>query len=228
MRVSALGLAMAAALLAAPVSAATLVDQFTFDSGLGADIGTATASGAGAVTGGRYAFDPNEGLSVTLDSTLSHWSIVLYGQISETSSWRRLLDFSGLGSDVGLYSLDGYLQYYPVAVGAAATITSSVDFMLALTFDGTHTRGYVNGAEQFDFQQSGAAYPSSLTSFVAFQDDAGEASAGSMDFLQVYDDALTGQQVAAITGPSTVPLPAGLPLLLAGLGSIAILRRRKV
>ena len=52
--------------VAGPVSAATLHDQFTFTTDLTANIGSATATGAGTVGGGRYNLATNQGLSVTL------------------------------------------------------------------------------------------------------------------------------------------------------------------
>ena len=50
----------------------------------------------------------------------------------------------------------------------------------------------------------------------------GEASAGYVDYVRTYDGALTGREVALLTGPgvSPVPLPAGGALLLSALRTI--------
>lgn len=76
--------------------------------------------------------------------------------------------------------------------------------------------------------------------------EAGYTSGTQMDFDMVFDVALadlslvygtffedsantfvlTDQQLSMTAGAATVPLPAGLPLLLAGLGGFAALRRR--
>ena len=160
--------------------------------------------------------------------------MVFSGQLDAISGFRKLIDLSGLASDNGFYDLNGNLNYYNVATGPTPTIGIATDFLAALTFDGITTKGYVNGIEQFNFISAGAGYPSSLSDLILFEDDFAtgqrEASSGSMDFLQIYDGALSGEEVGKITGPtdpSPVPLPASAPILLAGLGTLAALRRSK-
>lgn len=41
------------------------------------------------------------------------------------------------------------------------------------------------------------------------------------------DPSLSGRVLASVPAPSPVPLPAGLPLLLAGLGGLGLLRRKR-
>jgi hypothetical protein len=217
---------------AVSADAATLQSQFGFDSGFGADIGPAVASGSGSVSGGRYDLATGQGLTVSVGATLTSWSVVFSGQLADTSGYRKLMDVAGLASDNGLYNLSGFLNYYNVATGPTAPIVANTDFMTALTFDGTNTTGYVNGVQQFIFATGGIGYPTSLSSIVLFQDDnatgGSEASAGSLDFVQIYDGALTSFEVAGLSGPvSAVPLPATAPILLGALGLFGFMRRRK-
>lgn len=223
--------ALVASSLAA--SAATVVSTYTFDSGLTDSLSGGTASGAGDVTGGRYNFDANEGLNVTMGSSLASYSIVFGMELDAVTSYRKLLDFAGLSSDNGLYVFSGGLRYYNSTL-SGGSISANVDSTIALTFDGTTTVGYVDGTQAFSFAQAGTGYPSALTSFTMFEDDTAtskrEASAGSLDFLEVYDGVLSASEVASYTAPEAdpepVPLPAGGLLLLTGLAGLLVSRRK--
>lgn len=228
--VCATGLALCAATMG---SAATLVSQFTFDSDLSDTVSGATATGAGTVSGGSYSFAANQGLFVSMDTGLSTYSVVFDVALNTTSGYRKLMDVSGLTSDNGLYNLSGRLTYYS-ATSASGTITANQNATIILTFDGTTTVGYVDGVQAFSFAVAGVGYPGTLTNFTLVEDDTAtgkfEASAGSIDFLEVYDGVLSASDIAAYDGPASltpVPLPAGGALLLAGLGAFGALRARR-
>ncbi len=225
-------------------SAATLVSQFTFDTDLSDSQGASTASGSGTVSGGRYNFAVNEGLNVALDSGLSTYSVLFNVELDETSGYRKLLDVSNLGSDNGLYNYNGDLLYYDTGLGNG-TIVEDQDAFVALTFDGTTTSGYLDGVLAFSFTSasySGPGYLSPLNSFTMVEDDTAtskrEASAGTLDFLEVYDGVLSANEIAAYTGPSSpdpgepepdpnvIPLPASGPLLIAAIGGLVAGRRK--
>ena len=223
------------ATLALPVSAATLTEEFNFASGYTNTAGGGTASGPGEVSGGRYNLDFNEGLRVNLGSALSTWSIVFRGELDVTTGYRKLVDFSNRLLDTGLYNLNGTYMYYSSAFPTAVTISTNTDFIAALTYDGLVAKGYLNGVQQFSFNSSGTGgYPGTISAFDMWADDIAvpnEAAGGSIDFVQVYEGALTGTEVAAITDEGgnmpAVPVPASAPLLLAGIAAFAALRRRK-
>lgn len=213
--------------------AATLVSEFTFDAGLSDNEAGATATGAGTVSGGRYNFAVNEGLGVTLGSSLATYSIVFDVELDSTSGYKKLLDVSGLAADVGLYNLSGGLRYYSVSA-SGGSIVADTDTTVALTYDGTTTAGYVDGGLAFSFIATGVGYLDILSAFTLVEDDSAtgqvEASAGSIDYLQVYDGVLSASEVSALVAPvsvSAVPLPAGGLLLLSGLAGVAGLKRRK-
>ena len=124
---------------------------------------------------------------------------------SSLTGFRKILDFQNRASDNGLYNLNGSLDFFPTAAGGSV-FSPDVLARVVLTRDlGTNTvRGYVNGAPQITFTDS-----SSLAVFGAanniirfFEDDfatgQAEASAGRATEIQIYNGALTGDQVAAL------------------------------
>ena len=65
---------------------------------------------------------------------------------------------------------------------------------------------------------------SSVTAFNALQSDAFGAALG----FQFDTDSANGKWTLTDAGPSPVPIPAALPLLLSGLGLFGIARRRRL
>ena len=225
-------------------SAATLVSQFTFDTDLSDSQSESSASGPGKVSGGSYNFSENEGLNVLLNSGLSEFSVLFEVKLDQINSNRKLLDVSNLGSDNGLYNYNGDLLYYNTGPGSG-TIVEGQNAFVALTFDGSTTSGYLDGALAFSFTSasfSGPGYLSTLTSFTMVEDDTAtskhEASAGSLDFMEVYDGVLSANEIDAYAGPTSsdpgrpepdpnvIPLPASGLLMVAAIGGVALARRK--
>lgn len=227
MRALQLATALCLSLLPAThINAATLVSQFTFDSGFTDSQGGASASGSGSVSGGRYNFAANQGLGVSMGSSLLTYSILFGVELDVISGYRKLIDVSGLSSDSGLYNLNGALRYYSPTSATGGTILANVDTVIGVTYDGATTTGYVNGSQAFSV--SGGL--GTLSAFTMVEDDThtgkGEATSGTLDFLEVYSGVMSSSEMAAYTGPSPVPLPAGGVLLLTGLLGAASLKRR--
>ena len=236
MNVKSIVTAVSLSLVTATASnAATLVSQFTFDTGFADNKSGATASGVGTVSGGRYNFGVDEGLAVSMGAPLPTYSIVFGLEFDYYNRYNRLFDNSGQTSDIGLYVHNSGLKYFNAVggQGPSGAFSANVDATVALTFDGTVTTGYVDGSQAFSFSQGGTGYLSTLSTFDLFDDDHApgvEEASGSLDFLEVYSGVLSAREVAAYTAPesiSPVPLPAGGFLLLTGLAGIAGLRRRK-
>ena len=222
-------------------SGATLVDNYVLSSSLNDTLGgPSLVADGGTQSATGYSFAANQGLN--LSSALSNsgdYSILMDFSFSSLTGFRKILDFQNRASDNGLYNLNGSLDFFPTASGGSV-FSPDVSARVVLTRDlGTNTvRGYVNGAPQITFTDS-----SSLAVFGAanniirfFEDDfatgQAEASAGRATEIQIYNGALTGDQVAALGGPAEIPTngvpePAALTLVGFGLLSLGLVRRIK-
>jgi hypothetical protein len=218
-------------------SQAALVHQYRFDGSLADDQGgPSLVSMGGTVTGGRYVFAMNEGLALN-ENLGGQYTLDFMYNFSDQSSYRKLVDFAGGASDTGLYSLAGMLDLYTPPSNSAMTgaMTNNVDSQVTLTRDASGLmNGYVNQQLVLTYNDAGGAFAfGSMARF--FMDDGvtgGEASGGQVDFLRIYNSALTANQVAALAGPrapvnNNVPEPASTALVLAGIGMLALGRRRQ-
>jgi concanavalin A-like lectin/glucanase superfamily protein len=137
-----------------------------------------------------------------------------FAQVTD-SPWQRIVDFQNGTSDRGLYSHLGSLELYPYAKGATAAIKAEEYVLVVLTRDGAGTvTGYVDGAKQFSYDDSStdAAVIDANDRLRFFRDNesggfSGESSAGAVARIQLYDDALTAEQVANL--PSVPPTETG-------------------
>lgn len=232
-----LSAAVFCALTSFNANAATLNNQFLLDGDTADTLSNGTASlgaGSGTLDADSFNFSAGQGLHVALGSTLSTWSIVMDVAFDSISGYRKLIDIAALGSDNGLYNLNGQLNYYNTATGPSGAFAASQFSQVALTYDGTTTRGYINGVQQISFTTSGSGYPTAISSLVAVRDDNAtsnrENSSGDLLYLEVYDGALSGSEVAALDGPASiapVPLPATGLLLIGALGGMGLIRRRR-
>ena len=152
-------------------------------------------------------FSANDGVSLAPMSSVvpgPSYSLVLLFAFDEASDWRRILDFKNAASDTGLYSLSGALNFYNEALGSGAPIVPGTFVQVVLTRDAAQTvTGYVDGVPQFSFPDvSNLALADAGDVLRLFRDEdpvfPGEASAGALARLRVYDSALTSGEVAAL------------------------------
>ncbi|HEV8130970.1 MAG TPA: SBBP repeat-containing protein, partial [Acidobacteriota bacterium] len=167
-------------------------------------------------------FAANNGLSVSPTGGVipnNTYSVVVLFAFDVVSGFRRIVDFKNGASDTGLYNLDGNLNFYNVTGGSGAPISANVFVQTVLTRDAAKkVTGYVNGVQQFSFTDSsdlGLIDSNNVLRF--FQDNTsggttGEASAGSVARIRLYDSALSASEVAALdrlpSGAGTFPIPA--------------------
>lgn len=195
--------------------------------GLGGTFGTSAYGQVG------YSFGANQGLSVSGAVGASVYTIDFSVALDNVLGYRRLVDFQDLGSDTGLYVLNQTLDFYPVANGSPVLNAGELA-RITVTRDaaGVFT-GYVNGVQQLQFTDSNGWSAFSGPSQVAyfFRDDnavANEASSGFVDYIRIYDVALSASEVAALANP--VPEPATWASMAAGLAAVGsiVARRRRV
>ncbi|MBV5275091.1 MAG: IPTL-CTERM sorting domain-containing protein [Lamprocystis purpurea] len=159
-------------------------------------------------------------------TTSSTYTIVLLARLLDTTNFRRYIDFKNGSSDTGLYNSSGRLVFYDFAQGAGTPITANSYRQVVITRDVTATVvGYVDGVQQFTFNDSGGGGIITANTLRFFVDDAtvsGEDSAGAVARIRVFDTALTPDQVAAL-GRAPAPAPAGAVVPVPTLSPIALL-----
>ena len=119
-----------------------------------------------------------------------------------------------------------------VADADATALALNVWTHLAVVYDGAASALYVNGVVVDTFTESTELVDSGWTLHIGTNPSFNEDFDGLADDLFVYGRALSANEIGDIYSngfgetPAAVPLPAALPLLLAGLGGLGALRTR--
>ena len=198
------------------------------------DLGVGNAFAPDTVSGNSrqvLSFPMGSGLRLaTTNSLISNtsYSAVMLFRLADVSGYRRLIDFKNGGNDIGVYILDGKLDFYlrsgPTTFtdfgGANAVFAPNTYAEVAITLGydtgigGNRLTGYVNGV----LQVLGAPDPLDDTLLPGggggglnfFQDNTsggttGEDSAGAVACIRAYDGTLTQVEVNQIYDDQACP-----------------------
>ena len=218
----ALTTACLAVMAAAPAQAA-VVHNYDLNGSLADSLGGPSLTSLGGTLGATgYSFGANQGLSVSglSISPSGYYGIEIAFSFSSLGGYRKIIDFSSLTSDAGLYNLSSSLNFYPVTTGPGGAFLANTLATLLLTRTAAgQVTGFVNGIQQITFMDTtNLALASTLNFFVDdFATGQREASGGFVDYIRISDDKAV----------SSVPLPAGFPLLAAGLAGLGLVSRRR-
>lgn len=205
-----------AALVAQAVPAqAALIHDFQLNGSYASSAGAGSISPAGGSLGATgYTFGANQGLSIALPESLSVYTIKAAFHFDTVAGYRKIVDFKNLGSDDGLYALNGGLMFFPVA-GAAGSFSPGENIVATISRDAAGiVSATLNGVQAWTFADTAGRAIFDSGFIKLFMDDTsytGEASAGFVDYVQVYD-------TATITAP--VPEPATWAMMIAGFGLV--------
>jgi hypothetical protein len=220
-----------AALCAAMPASAAVIGDFRLNGNLTNAAGgpLTLLNGNGGVLGATgISFGPGQGPDITGFSSPSAFSIETAFRFDNVNGYRRVMDFLNGSSDTGLYILNGTGNFYTQAGGGAFAANTLNSLVFTRAASGA-SAAYINGVLGFSFTNAGLTNLNSTLRL--FRDDGafgGENSAGFVDYVRVYDTALSAGQVAALTPPVTgaVPEPSTWAMMLAGFAAIGFAMRR--
>jgi hypothetical protein len=214
------GIVFAVALVgASPSSAATLIGDYQFQgtvepSGPGTplhqinDIGTYASENVMGTSRRVFRFDEGEGLEMQPVGFMSNpptHSVVTTFRLLNDTGYNRILDWSAGTDDNGIYDHARKVSYYRVLEGVesdGAVLGSNTYSTVAVTSTGTgpSTRVFVNGSAVLSSAHAESNIGDSLRFFVdnSSGGTTGEASAGAVSCIRVFNGILTDAEIAAI------------------------------
>lgn len=190
------------------------IHRYALAGGYRDELGGAELTGLGGAfdAGGGYRFGLNQGLRATNVVPLAPYTIDVTFAFDKvvTGMYQKIIDFKELGNDEGLYVWGETLDFVvdaPTKTEAVsrALFSAGTIAKVTLTRDGAGAVvGYVNRASAIAFADPGLVaeftHQGRVANFVIDDNPTsqGEAGAGIVRAVEVWDVALTAAQVAAL------------------------------
>ncbi|HWX23245.1 MAG TPA: pre-peptidase C-terminal domain-containing protein [Candidatus Binatia bacterium] len=155
--------------------------------------------------GSSVVLEPADGVIPT-----NIYTAVLLFRFDAVTGWRRILDVKNPVSDLGLYALNGALDFYNVTASGATTFAPSNYVQAVITRDASsNVVAYLNGVQQFSFVDSGnlATLAGSPQMLRFFKDDTTEDAPGAIARIRLYDKVMPPAQVASLDRVVAGPAP---------------------
>lgn len=226
--------------LAASAAQANIIADFELNGSLANSAGTAATltnnAGGGSLGASGIAFGLNAGPTVTGLGANAMYTIDMQFTLDSLNGPRgngyiKLIDFSNLASDSGFYSHFAQFSAFPLGDSGTTDFVAGQSIRLTFSRDAAGTvAAYVNNALIYTVADPTDASATAITALplTFFTDDfptgQGEASSGFVDYIRIYDTAITPGQA----GPAGVPEPATWAMMLLGFGGLgAALRQRR-
>jgi len=149
-----------------------------------------------------FSFAEQTGLS--LDSTglfgSSAYSFAALIRLAETDSYAKIMDVRNRALDNGLYAYSSGLTFYSYSDNGLTQLSNDTWAHVIVAFDGSTLRGYVDGVEAFNVNDSDSVGAITSSMLYFFRDDFDtsddENSAGRVANIQLFDHALSAQEAA--------------------------------
>ncbi len=133
-------------------------------------------------------------------------------RLDRLDGFAKIVDFNDATQDCGLYSLDGRMDFWPIATGLGAVLEAGSYAHVVLTRASTDTViVYVNGVRQLSYHDTGdIAVIDANDTLRLFSDDTvtpNEDSGGAVSRIRLYDGPLTASEVAALAAELSITPP---------------------
>ena len=210
-----------------PVGQASVTADYRLENSLGNSLGAGTELSALGADATKFideaafgqmrpvlAFDRGSGLALTPASAVigSEYTIEMVVRFDRLDGWVKIVDFNNGTEDCGLYSRDGRMEFFPIIPGFGSALEAGSYAHVVLTRDATgNVVGYVNGAKQLSFHDTGdLAVIGADDTLRLFSDDTqtpNEDSAGAVSRIRLYNGPLAPSEVAALAAEFPVAAP---------------------